>query len=442
MGVGLHQIPDSVEWRERERREAGVRRIEATPMSDELDEFSEDMMSRAPETIIAEGSPAAAPQRSVGKVVCPYCGSVNEKSTGPCPRCTMEDTPATRASTKARIGPWYVLQSRNPSAPGMKWSTMLSLVSRGQVAPRSIVRGPTTHQLWRFAGHVKGLSREMGICYACGLEIEKTANQCPHCDRLQEPPINPDALLETREPAPRPTVQREIRSADASEALTASQLAVREDELPRDWKPDAGILSARELAAAFQLDFNPAASSPQKISAPSEPRSAGKTFLLLVLLVAAGVAALMYFKPEYRHNAVAFGNEMVGWVHTKWNSLNAPEKPNPLKEIQSPERIETAVNPARSETPVPVKPFEGPVQANLQSPPVEVVSQPQQPIPVSPADVAEMSSELWKQALDAEGQKDYPKAIDLYEKIKQLPPNVWPSNLDIYLQQAREQLKK
>src|SRR5262249_15782965 len=62
--------------------------------------------------------------------------------------------------------------------------------------PQSIVRGPTTHQLWRFAAHVKGLSREFGVCYSCGGSVERNANLCTHCNRLQEPPVHPDTLLE------------------------------------------------------------------------------------------------------------------------------------------------------------------------------------------------------------------------------------------------------
>lgn len=133
-----------------------------------------------------------------GKHVCPFCGTQNVGPNEPCPRCTMEDTAATRQATKARIGPWYVLQARNPAAPGMKFSTLLALVGKGQVTPRSVVRGPTTHQLWRFAAHVRGLSREFGICYSCGESVEKVSTICPHCDRTQEPPADPDALLEPR----------------------------------------------------------------------------------------------------------------------------------------------------------------------------------------------------------------------------------------------------
>src|SRR3954447_11174795 len=230
---------------------------------DVADEQEEQLMSRA--TDLSSGREDAVrhepPSPRPGKQACPYCGSVNDRTDEPqlCPRCSMEDTPATRAATKARIGPWYVLQSRNPSAPGMKWATLLSLVAKGQVTPRSIVRGPTTHQLWKFAAHVKGMSREFNLCYSCGGEIERSTNQCPHCDRLQEPPVNPDALLESREMGPaRGPVQREIKSLAAPVPPPATDLVIagsreRDDDLARPRNPNDGILSAKELAAAFQL---------------------------------------------------------------------------------------------------------------------------------------------------------------------------------------------
>ena len=44
-------------------------------------------------------------------------------------------------------------------------------------------------------GHVKGLSREFGLCYSCGGKIEPSSTVCPQCNRLQLPPLNPNALL-------------------------------------------------------------------------------------------------------------------------------------------------------------------------------------------------------------------------------------------------------
>jgi hypothetical protein len=138
--------------------------------------------------------------------VCPFCGVTREYTdefdpATPCPRCTLADTPTTRNATKARVGPWHVRQVRNPWAPGMRFETLLALIKRGQVTKDSIVRGPTTHQLWKRACEIKGLSREFGACHSCGGEISTQTSLCPHCNRLQEPPANPDMLVDVREAA-------------------------------------------------------------------------------------------------------------------------------------------------------------------------------------------------------------------------------------------------
>src|SRR5580692_7172993 len=73
--------------------------------------------------------------------VCPFCGTVSDKPDEPCRLCALENTGATRQATRARIGPWFVLQSRNPASPGMKYSTLLTLIQKGQITFRSVVRG-------------------------------------------------------------------------------------------------------------------------------------------------------------------------------------------------------------------------------------------------------------------------------------------------------------
>jgi uncharacterized OB-fold protein len=165
-----------------------------------------------------------------GKQACPFCGAVSERTSSACQRCGMENTPEARKATKARIGPWYVLQARNPAAPGMRFETLLGFVRKGRVRARSVVRGPTTHQLWRFAAHVKGLSREFGLCYSCGSAIEPTANVCPQCNRLQEPPVNPDVLLEDK---------GEDGSSAAAAAAAAGRTPVYR-ELPEPGKSASG----------------------------------------------------------------------------------------------------------------------------------------------------------------------------------------------------------
>src|SRR4051812_39965046 len=99
-----------------------------TVAEDFSDEDTGAPMSRLEEPTTGNDSAAAAEQirqTLSSKRVCPYCGHQSAHGSEPCPRCTMEDTPATRQATKTRIGPWYVLQSRNPAAPGMKYATLL-----------------------------------------------------------------------------------------------------------------------------------------------------------------------------------------------------------------------------------------------------------------------------------------------------------------------------
>jgi len=160
--------------------------------------------------------------------VCPFCGLLHENAGGTCPRCNMEDTPVTREATQAKLGGWFVYQARNPAAPGMNFVTLLGLIERGRVNRKSILRGPTTAQFWRYATRVKGISREFGLCWNCGGEIRSTARVCPKCKHLQEPPINPDALLEGEplaSPAPNPEPMRSGRAGSSLGLLNLTELA-------------------------------------------------------------------------------------------------------------------------------------------------------------------------------------------------------------------------
>ncbi|HZL35439.1 MAG TPA: hypothetical protein VFC78_09025 [Tepidisphaeraceae bacterium] len=216
-------------------------------MRDVLSQASIDPRAEAPSGDDAQA--AHIREALEGRFVCPFCGAVSEGHQTVCPKCTMENTPAARKATKARIGPWYVLQARNPAAPGMKWETLLAFVQKGRVKPQSIIRGPTTHQLWRFAAHVKGLSREFGVCYSCGGAIEPSANLCSQCNRLQEPSLNPDTLLDSPEPEPRLPVFKEIPAAQAHAAQLAQAAVAAPVSSQADEREQAGLREQRESAA-------------------------------------------------------------------------------------------------------------------------------------------------------------------------------------------------
>jgi len=332
-------------------------------------------------------------QQLAGKHACPFCGVIRVDAQAPCPRCTMEDTPATRQATRQRIGPWFVLQARNPSAPGMKFATLVSLIKKNHVTPRSIVRGPTTQQLWSFAAQVRGLSREFGLCYACGEAIDRTANVCPHCQRHQEPPAHLDALIDAEAPemvvSSQTTTNETGMDGGTSLDLQAdaplfvappapapkprtpapqplARITPRPASPARDLAPagkEESILTARELAAAFQLDFKTPGS--RKARKPVGPV---KMLVTLLLILAVGVAIVMTMRPEWRDQSLA-------WVSGRWqqvrHSLEQPAAPKtPPEHPTAP-----AVNP-----PAPAAPKPAPNSAEVSAP----EARPATPRPESP----------------------------------------------------------
>ncbi len=489
-------------------------------------------------TQIADTNPARPDadevrQQLAGKHVCPFCGVIRGEANQPCPRCTMEDNSGTRTATRQRIGPWFVLQARNPSAPGMKFATLLSLVRKSHVTPRSIVRGPTTHQLWTFASKVRGLSREFGICYHCGNTIDFAANSCTHCDRPQEAAADPDTLLEAgASTAPEMTITASTATPETGMDGGGASLDLQLDDpsfrpspprTPRPSKPVVGsqvskptstpmvmksvaapgtksqeeaILSARELAAAFQLDFKPApdargpviehkahAKSPKsqdKAFASSKPvKKVGLFKTAVVLLTIALIAAtiVLGLREDWRERAVAWAGDT--WTHIK-SSLEAPAvtpKPKPANKDQIIPAVVDITPPAvvvpkpHVEIVTPVIPATPKVDAPVVTPPVAVVPiepKVETPKPVEPKiepkpdpkpaavtppvalppinanmDIDEataLARQLRSRAIDAEGQ-DWPQAVRLYEQIQKLPQEAWPGDLQIRLDNARKNLK-
>lgn len=316
--------------------------------------------------------------------VCPFCGLTREVTdhfdpASPCPRCTLPDTASTRNATRLRVGPWFVRQVRNPWAPGMRFETLLALIKRGQVTKDSIVRGPTTQQLWKRAADIKGLSREFGLCHSCGTEISTQATSCPQCNRLQEPPGNPDALLEVRDfaAAVAPTApvapkeqHRPATVADEPPAFEMASspvvdpddlMAVTEDQTAlareitsrppvkqktppraRQEGVEDALLTPQELAAAFQLDFTP----------PSKPRAGKKRKATVLAILALGALAFFYFSPDAREKTGSWGGRTVESVKGFITSRTAPASAVPVMP-KLPKTSPIEIEPADASDPVP-----------------------------------------------------------------------------------------
>jgi hypothetical protein len=151
----------------------------------------------------------------------------------------------------------------------MRFDTLLSLIKRGQVTRDSVVRGPTTWQLWKRASEVKGLSREFGLCYFCGAQIGSQTNLCPQCNRLQEPPANPDVLVDARAEAS--TMSAELGApTPAAGAPPPSPLPVPAPP-PAPASAAVSSFSAPAPAAAPPPPRNTASQRPPRPSRPSVP---------------------------------------------------------------------------------------------------------------------------------------------------------------------------
>lgn len=409
-------------------------------------------MTQGTETNAAEAAQQVR-ELLAGRHVCPFCGGQRARADIPCPRCTMEDTPATRQATIARLGPWFVLQSRNPSAPGMRWATLIALIRRNQVGPRSVVRGPATNQLWTFAAKVRGLSREMGVCYDCGGPVGKLATHCPSCGKSQEPPMNPDALLEAlEETARRPAVMREIAADPAAstsappdpetqlQLVAPSGAPVRRDPRPRsamtDPNSDDAILTARELATAFQL-----AVGPQAVQ-----RHRRRTFkwVTLVLLLAGAVAAAIWVYNDADKRSLARGylDRVAAWFKEKSRPVPTgleDDTPLPPTAGSAPATVEPPAAVDRRPTPPIVERTPEPEPTPRPSP-VPTPPTPEPPTGGSAVIAAidpalanltpiEQSRVLYRRAIDAMAREDWPTALRLLDAIESLPRNVHPGDL-------------
>jgi hypothetical protein len=435
-----------------------------------------------------------APTDDAAGLVCPFCANVRTvDAVGPCPRCTMEDTPTSRRSTGERIGPWFVLQRKNPTAPGLRFNVLLALARRGHVTTKSIVRGPTTGQLWRFASQVKGLSRVFGLCWHCAASVSPEALTCPRCRSPQDVPGDADAFLEP--PANLP-VMREVSSDDAATARTdeadldraaasldaddsdpivpvpeeitlaaarrAASIAQANANSPAPRTAGETIMSARELAAVFSLDPRPPGLRHRAGRAAS---AIGKVAALVALLGIGAVAAALVAKPEWRAPIVKFAEDFVRPSSTQpttgpsgattpgsaepqvlTRSVVIGAEPAAPVELQ-PKTPTTNEPPKQPAAPVPAPKPEPTPAATVVTPP-PVVATPTEPPAPKPAaelsldDAVLRAAELRRQALEAESAGDFSRMVKLLEEIETLRDDAQPIDLSVLLTRAREKLAR
>jgi hypothetical protein len=408
-------------------------------------------------------------------VVCPFCANTRSDSVGPCPRCTMEDTPATRRSTSERIGPWFVLQKRNPTAPGLRFSVLIMLARRGHVTQRSIVRGPTTQQFWRLASEVKGLSRVFGICWSCQGSVGQEAGKCVACGKPQDPPSDADTFIENLDASVAPIpVMREVPSIDPpteklpepSPKIDLPPKAIRTDKPPTRSASEA-IMSARELAAVFQLEKSNRSTGRSLFGVVWRVT---KVVLLAGTLLAGAAAATLYIKPDWRGRLWQLVEPYWQQINSKFNlvpddaptvelktprsDIADPTKREPKKSASTksePEQSSVRIAPAsrpidliRIDKPEPLPPVmpkaEPKAEPTSEAKLVEPVAATREALTIDQA--RGRAVELRGQALDAEASRDFARAAGLYEQIMLLPEEVRPSDTQTRLRLAKSRMTR
>ncbi len=122
---------------------------------------------------------------------CPFCGHLVASAGARCERCKLALDANTVRGVQRRLGPWFLLDANNPTAPGVNWEKLVSLIKRGKVAPESIVRGPSTGGLWRLARETPSVATRLGTCWSCQAALaDRSAQRCPQCGCVLNGPLD------------------------------------------------------------------------------------------------------------------------------------------------------------------------------------------------------------------------------------------------------------
>jgi hypothetical protein len=345
---------------------------------------------------------------------------------------------------KQRMGPWFVLQPGKAVA-GMSFAQLQSLVHQKQVTSRSVVRGPSTGHLWRLASKVRGISREFGLCYACGGDIETTEMICPHCDRSQNIPDQPATAQKQQAAAPRETSEapapreRPKHAEPAIHVHTLSEGTGKEEfecllrpviaEQYERHIPKDDLLTPRDVAKAFQLEFG--------MNSEQADRFFDKAIVRKIKVAAISATSLAV--------AIAIIWPMIH-VIPAWLPLPAATaSATPAPETTTPP---TAVASTFSSVIADARPAGDQIAAYHSDPVASPAVHPkpsEDPIivadPTPSSSPADDPSILWNTGLDAESAGNYTKAVEAYERIESLPSYLWPTHLETRLALARKELK-
>tara|TARA_B100000959_G_C14991691_1_gene628222 strand:+ start:456 stop:1160 length:705 start_codon:yes stop_codon:yes gene_type:complete len=114
-------------------------------------------------------------------LVCPICGET-QNETSECRVCSNSLDVDGLLFAEGGIGPWWVRDEEHPFQPGMTYDLISEMAKNGKIELHTIIRGPTTRQLWKVARRVPGISHLLGRCYSCGEHVEPKDRRCVTCE--------------------------------------------------------------------------------------------------------------------------------------------------------------------------------------------------------------------------------------------------------------------
>ena len=113
-------------------------------------------------------------------LVCPVCGET-QKETSICRVCNNSLDSDGLLYAEGAIGPWWVRDKERPFFPGMTYDQLAEMAKNGEIERHTIIRGPTTRQLWKVARRVPGISHLLERCHSCGEHVKPEDRTCGAC---------------------------------------------------------------------------------------------------------------------------------------------------------------------------------------------------------------------------------------------------------------------
>ena len=114
-------------------------------------------------------------------LVCPICGETQQE-TSTCCACQTALDGEGLLMAEGSIGPWWIRDKQHPFRPGMTYDHIAELAHKGEIERHTLVRGPTTRQLWTVARHVAGIAHLLGRCHRCDAHVDGIDRSCNACN--------------------------------------------------------------------------------------------------------------------------------------------------------------------------------------------------------------------------------------------------------------------